>query len=264
MNDIRNGKIYAALFILSLVLLIVGGYFLTVKVMSEDKKTPTTIPDEETASKTETLKINKDKDFIYFENSDSKSLEHEIIYQDIVLNFQSSNTNIIEKLNNEMNELRKTYKKISEQTITAEEEEKILYKEDDIYSATFRKYTRYFYKNYASLLVEEYDYNCFNGSTFKNSQSYVFDVSNGKTISKNELLNNYNKSIDSIKSTIKEKLEKNQTIVEEQELIDITATLNSLDNEENYALYINKSGFLCISYLVKTTQVDYNDVIILN
>ena len=44
----------------------------------------------------------------------------------------------------------------------------------------------------------------------------------------------------------------------------IEETINRINNETNYALFINKSGFLVISYLVKTTQVDYNDVIIFN
>lgn len=264
MNDIRNGKVYAALFVFFLVVLIVGGYFLTVKLINDEEKSVMSDSIEKT-SETENYKINKEEDYIYFENVDSKSIEHEIVYQDVVVNFKSEEAqNIAETLNSEMNTLKETFKKISEQSLSAEEEEKVLYKEDDIYSATFRKYTRYFYQNYASILVEEFDFDCFNGSAYKNSQSYVFDVSSGKKLAKSELLSMYNKNLDSVKSAVKEKLEKVQTIVNEQELIDITSTLNNLDNEDSYALYINKSGFLSISYLVKTTQVDYNDVIILN
>ena len=202
---------------------------------------------------------------MYFKNIYNKSLENEMTYQDIVININSNDAITIEKeLNKEMEALKKTYKKLSEQKISDEDQEKIIYKEDDIYSSTFKKYTRYFYKNYASLLSEEYDYDCFSGAIYKNSKSYVFDTTTGELLSKQELMKLYKKSLAGIKNTIKEKLEKNQTIIDEIDLIDIAATLNNLDEDDNYALYINKSGFLVISYLVKTTQVDYNDVIILN
>jgi len=268
MDDIRNGKVYAAVFVFFLVVLIVGGYYLTIKLTTEDdtKKEETNKTEEkEEIELSDALKINKDKEYIYFENSDSKSLEHEMVYQDIVININSNEaSNIAQNLNNEMSNLRKTFKKISEQEISKEDEEKILYKEDDIYSSTFKKYTRYFYKNYASLLSEEYDYDCFNGSVYKGSKSYVFDTNTGKLLSKEELLNLYDKNLDRLKSIVKEKLEKEQTVVGDVELIDITTTLKNLENNEEYALYINKSGFLTISYLVKTTQIDYNDVIIIN
>lgn len=263
MNDIRNGKVYAALFMLFLVVLIVGGYFLTVQLTSSDNKSKGDI--ESIAEKNEDYKVEQDKDYIYFVNSEQKSVEHEIIYQDIVMNFQGVYAaSVASTLNSKMALLKETYKKLSEQDLTDEEQDKVLYKEDDIYSASYLKYTRYFYKNYASLLIDEYDFNCFDGELYRNSISYVFDVTTGDEVSKKELLNTYHKSLEAIKGVIKEKLEKNQTIVEEKEVIDIASTINNLDNEENYALYINKSGFLVISYLVKTTQVDYNDVIILN
>jgi len=268
-NDTRNGKIYGALFLFFIVILIVGGYVLTVKITKEDNNdkinTSNNEKEEENVVVSDKYKIDKTKEYLYFENIDSKSLEHEIIYQDIIININSNDAKNLEtKLNNEMTELRKTYKKLSEQEISEEDEEKILYKEDDIYSTSFKKYTRYFYKNYTTLLVDSFDYDCFNGSAYKSSISYVFDINTGKILTKKELLNIYNKNLDSLKSRVKETLESEQTEVEGTNLIDITSTINSFDNDDNYALYINKSGFLAVSFLVKTTQIDYNDVIILN
>jgi len=55
---------------------------------------------------------------------------------------------------------------------------------------------------------------------------------------------------------IRENLIGNQQVVEEVELIKIDETIDDL----NYSLYINEYGRLYISFLVKTTQVDYNEV----
>ena len=64
--------------------------------------------------------------------------------------------------------------------------------------------------------------------------------------------------------TEEEKLPQEETPKEEQiEAIDILGTLKNLDNPDNYGLYIDKSGYLTISYLVKTHEIDYNDIIIL-
>jgi len=268
-DDTRNGIVYGALFLFFIVILIVGGYVLTVKVTKEDSSdkinTNNNEKTEENVVISDKYKIDKTKEYIYFDNIDSKSLEHEIIFQDIIININSNDAKNLEtKLNNDMAELRKTYKKISDQELSEEDKERILYKEDDIYSTLFKKYTKYFYKNYTSLLVDSFDYDCYNGSTYKNSISYVFDTNTGKILTKKEILNIYNKNLDNLKLKVEEALESEQTEVEGTNLIDITSTINSFDNDDNYALYINKSGFLVVSFLVKTTQIDYNDDIILN
>ena len=63
---------------------------------------------------------------------------------------------------------------------------------------------------------------------------------------------------------MKVKVQEKLTINNQNNEIDITATLNNLDSEDNYGLFINKSGHLTLSYLVKSSQVDYNDSIVLN
>ena len=71
-------------------------------------------------------------------------------------------------------------------------------------------------------------------------------------------------TLDKIKEIVEEKLEKEQTIIDEMPQIDIAATLNSLDDESSYALYVNKSGYLVINYFIKSMQENKLDVIILN
>lgn len=256
MDDIRRGKIYGALFAFFIVLLIVGGYKATKKLTENEPKKETKT--EEKEEKID-LRIDKEKDVIYFENEEVMSEKQEIVYQNAIINLNSDDAlSITSNLNNKMSELKKTIKIISGQELDEEELDEIIYKEDDIYSATYEIYTRYFYRNYASLLVDEYDFDCKVGSTYKISTAYVFNTKTGKLLSKKEILNEYKKDIEDIKLTIKEKLES------KEEEIDVTETLKLLDNEENYALYVNKSGYLCISYLVKTAEKSYNDIIILN
>ena len=71
-------------------------------------------------------------------------------------------------------------------------------------------------------------------------------------------------SLDRIKEIIQEKLEKEQTIVEDIPQIDIVNTLSSLDDDSSYALYVNKSGYLVINYFIKGIQENKLDVIILD
>lgn len=265
MDDIRAGKIYAAVFALFLVIFAVGGYFGVVFLTKDNQSSQSKQEESVSQEKEIDNRIDKDQDFIYFTNIEKKETEREIIYQDVVFNFDSNDAKEIEeKLNTEMSELKESFLLISNQNLSEEEKEQIIYQDGDVYQASYQNYTRYFYQNYASLVTHLYGYDCFKGAKQENSKSYVFDTETGKLLSKSELLAIYGKTLNDLKDIIKERLEKEQKIVEEIPQIDITSTLNSLDDEESYALYINKGGYLVADYLVKSVQEDYNDVIILN
>lgn len=266
MEDIRFGKVKAALFLFFIVVLIVGGYFLMeVFVRSENKND---FSEKNVASKSEQLKedyrINDNEELIYFTNTEIKNEARNIIYQDVIFNFDSIYAKNLETtLNLETAELKESYKLISDQELTDEEKELIIYSESDVYSAKYNEYTRYFFKDYASLVKNTYTYDCFNGVKLEKQESYVFNVSSGSLLSKNKLLELYKISKDDIKESIKSKLDKEQSTIDGEDTIDIIETLNSIDNDD-YNLYINKSGYLVISYIAKSVQEDYNDVIILN
>ncbi len=262
--EIRRGKIYALIFILFIVFLALGGFFLTKELLENDKDKSATI-NNSSATNVKDLRLNKNEDYIYFTSIDNKSLTHEITFQDIFINIDSSDANnVMTKLNNEMQNLKSSFQTLSEAELSEEELEKVIYKEDDIYKTSFRKYTRYFYKDYAGILIEDYNFDCFKGDIFQNSEAYTFDTITGKLLSNGDLLNLYNLSMTKVKEKIVEKLNKSQTVIDEEEQIDIAETINRLDNIENFALFINKSGFLSLSYLVKSVKGDYNDVIIFN
>ena len=71
----------------------------------------------------------------------------------------------------------------------------------------------------------------------------------------------YDLEMTEIKSKIKTHLESKQVIDNEVEVIRIEDTINDF---KNYAFYINEYGRLYISYLVKSTQVDYNEIMEVN
>lgn len=267
MDDIRSGKVKAAVFLLFIVILIVGGYISMIMLAKDTAKQDN--KDTEIADKSnethEDIRIDKNKDYIYYENEVLKNETRDITYQDVVFNFNSKDAKTIETfLNNERETNEKTYKTISEVELTDEEKEKILYKESDVYEAIYNKYTRYFYKNYATIVNNTFEYNCIDGNKNIDVSAYVFDINTGNLLSKSRLMEDFNITLDKIKEIIQEKLEKEQTIIEDIPQIDITATLNSLDNDSDYALYVNKSGYLVINYFIKGVQDLKIDVIILN
>ena len=104
--EIRRGKIYALIFILFIVFLALGGFFLTKELLKNDKDKSATI-NNSSAINVKDLRLNKNEDYIYFTSIDNKSLTHEITFQDIFINIDSSDANnVMTKLNNEMQNLK--------------------------------------------------------------------------------------------------------------------------------------------------------------
>lgn len=262
MNDSRKGTIYGLIFLLFLIFLIVGGYFLTKSLTRDTSVKEPTNNEEETPIKDESHKIDAKKDYIYFENIDILSEKEKILYQDVRINFDKEELSYLEEeLNKNSLSLKEKVKRISEQELTDEEMAKILYKDDDIYEANHLKYTRFFSEKYASLVIDYYTFNCMTGNHYEKSKSYVISLEDGSILTNEDLMKKLGFTITQIKDKVKSSLEKT---MKDDDSILLDETLASLDKIDNYALYINRSGYFVISYLVKSSKVDYNDVIILN
>ncbi len=272
MNDVRNGKVYAMLFFFFIVFLVVGGFFLTVMLTNDESKNKKDDPESkihEEVAKDESKKIREDKDYIYFLNENIKSSNRDISYKEVAINIDSSDARTIENtINNEVGELEKTYLVLSDQNLSEEEQEKVIYKDDNIYKASYLRFDRYFARDYASLVSLKYDFDCFDGEEFVKAESYVIDINNGTILSNKDILDNYEVTMEDIKVKIRERLENKQTKIEkgeeEVEVILIDETLKALDKDENYTLFIDKGGFLNVTYLVKTIEQDYNDSIVID
>lgn len=254
MEENFKNKLGLTMFILLILGLGVGGYFFTNYIINlEDVKEEDQKNQEENIS----YKIDEKKDYIYFINEEVISEKAEIFYKDVVINLTTQNT---------LNERLKKENQIYKNNIIYLDEKDLLnseivkYNYDNIEALTYREYDNYQYDKYLSLVIRDYNFSCFDKMTFNESKSYIFNIENGKLLEEEEILDLYNTNLENIKEDIKDYLEKEQSLVEEVEIIKIDDTINNL----NYAFYINNYGDLYISYLVKTTEVDYNEIMEVN
>lgn len=252
-ENLRN-KLGFWVFSIIVLSLAIGGYFFTNYVINDYDSPKKKNEKEEKV----TIKIDKNKDYIYFENEELISDHKEIIYKDVVINLNTQEI-LNDSLKKENRAYKNTIQYISDQKNL--NKDIIVYNNDDLYALNFREYKVYEYKNFVSLVINDYNYTCFADTTFQKTKSYIFDITDGSIITEEEILNKYNESLDSIKEDIKEYLNEEQTIVNEVELIQIDETLDDFDN---YSLYVNEYGRLNISYLVKTNEVDYNEIMEVN
>lgn len=258
MNDTRDNVVWGIVFVIFILVLAIGGFFLTKHLTADEKESSLTNLNETLSDK---HKIDKTKDYIYFENEKIISSEPDITYKDVIINLDVAES-INNTLKTEMNNIRNSVKYISDNEL--DPERSVLYDDENIYSASERNFETYNYKEYISLVIKDYDFNCYDGSLFKNLKSYVFNVETGKLLLTTDLLELYETDMNEVKNKIREQLQESQTIENEIELIKVEETINALNTSSNYAIYIDKYGDLNISYIVKTTQVDYNESIKLN
>jgi len=252
MNDSSRNIIGSITFFLIVIILAVGGFFLT-KYLTKDEI-------EETSTNDVTInyehKVNKEKEFIYYENENFISMEPDITYKDVIINLDVAET-INQTLKSELDEIRNSVKYIKDNELDPNRE---------IISAKERNYESFEYKNYISLLVKDYEFTCYEGSLLTELRSFVYNTQTGKMILPNDLFELYKINIDIIKEKVRTKLNDSQIVDTETnvELILIDETVNGLDDSKNFALYIDKYGDLYISFIVKTNEVDYNENIKLN
>lgn len=235
-------------FFLLVLFLAVGGYFFTNYAVN--------LKNDSNKDKKELVvnhKIDKDKDYIYFINGETISEGAEIFYQDVVINLDTQ-THITEALEKENKIYKNNIKYLSDVELLSSE--LVNYNFDNLYALTFRNYKVYEYSDYVSLVIDTHNYSCFDLNTFISTKSYIFNVKDGSLLSNEELLKKYNLSMENILEKVRNKLNETQKLVDEVELINIEDTINNL----NYSLFINEYGKLNISFLVKTTQVDYNEI----
>lgn len=234
----RKNVIGMIVFMIFLAIIIFGGYIAMKYFVDEDKK----IIDVDSSKQDIDLRIDTSKDYIYFENG-KEILESEEIYQeDVVLNFTTL-TNINETLKKENEEIYKSIK----------------YSGESIYSLNYREYENYKFGDYVSLIVKDFYYDVDSETKPTGLKGYVVNLKNGKLISEDELLQTFNMNLDTIKTKVRERL--NNTQILEENVIDIEGTIN---NFNQYTLYVNKNGKLAITFVVKSNQFNYNDSIELN
>ncbi len=254
MEENLKSKLGFITFLLIIIALIGGGYYYTHYKLNDNNK-----KEKNQTKEKEKIKIDEDKEYFYFTNEESISESAEIFYKDVVINLntQLELTNTLEHENEVYkNNIKYISKELENGNLVSRD--LVKYDNDDLFSLMFRNYDTYESNKYASLVINDFNYSCLDFITFNKVKAYVFDLSNGKLLTEDDLLSKFNVNLGEIKNQIKKYL---NTIQNEEGTIKIDETINELDN---YALYINEYNKLCISYLVKTNEVDYNEVMEVN
>lgn len=248
MEENFKNKLGLTFFILVIVFLLVGGFIYTNHILNPTNK-------NEESKKEVNYKIDKDNPYIYYKNEEVISESAEIYYKDVVINLNTQQ-DLNSILDSENERYKSNIKYLSDASLLSDD--LINYKNDNLYMLTYREYENYEYENYVSLVLNDFNYSCFDNSTFIGTKSYIFDTSNGKQLTEDEILALYDVSMEEIKNKIRNVLDEKQTTNEEgNPLLKIDETLNEFTQ---YALYINEYGRLYITYLVKTSDVDYNEI----
>jgi hypothetical protein len=241
-------------FVVFVIILIVGGFFLTRYLTSEKEH------EKVVQSEIDKLKIDPKKDLVYYENETIISSEVNIVHKDIVINLKEADT-VNELLKEKMDKIRTSVKKISESQVDTSKE--MLYEQEDIYSTDERDYTVYESLKYLSVIVTDSVFSCYTGSTIKDQHAYTFSLSTGKRLSNDTLLGYAGTSIDEVKNKVRSKLEEDQKDFTDGTVINFDETINGI-NADSALIHTNKSGKIVITYVVKTNEDSYNDTIELN
>ena len=227
------------LFIIILIVIAVGGYFL-IKTLPKAKDDNNSIANNEVKS----IKIDDDKDYVYFINEEFLNKKNELKYKDIKINFNTEDASNLEKtLNEQMASIKKNVTKTSDVEgldLTNIDDN------DDIYEAEMIDYDVVETDKYVSISVNDYIFKLETEATNSKLSYYVFDISNGKLLNTRDILNKEGKTDQEVRVKIRE-------YISGDDNVDIDATLN-----HNYSISIGKNGKLIVNTLVKTSESDYN------
>ncbi|MBQ4584138.1 MAG: hypothetical protein IJA94_04555 [Bacilli bacterium] len=249
MDENVKNKFMAILFFSFIIFLIVGGYILT-KRLRMNKKEATSLNVEE-----KEIKIDKNKDYVYFENEETINDEPDITYKDVIINLKSAKV-INSALKNENTNLRNSITYLKNQTL--DETKELLFPDVEIYRAKARDYEVYKTNKYVSLIINSYDFDCYNGVLMTGVDSYIISIKEGKILTNEEIHKIFSINDDVIKSLVNDYLQTIQTLENEIEVINIESTLNNLFNDGSYAFYIDNNE-LYFSFIVKSNLIDYNE-----
>ena len=236
----------AVIFLIILGIIIVGGFVL-MQESNRKLKNPTT---KKTTEKVEEIRIDPNKDYIYFEDKEVKVDELDIYFENVVLNFKET-TGIEKSLNEENASLKETLKYDDSLEDTSY---------NKLSSAKYATYEVYNYDKYISLVVKYYNFDRENLVTYKDSKAYVFNKDTAHLYTDEELLKAFEIDEKTMKEMIKDTVD-GENLLREDEELDSTATL---ENIKDPSIYVDKIGRLTVSVLVKSNKIDYNEDVILN
>lgn len=252
MNEEGNSYLGFGFFFLFILGIVCVGTFLVYQNYTK-KMENKEIVTEEKEKISDKLKIEKAKDFVYYQEEVSISENLSLVYKYPIINLESEDAlDATKELKNIINEKKASVEKINTNEIDTTCSESV----DGIRKATVLDFGVFTYNEYVTLILYESMYSCDSGiSSILKMRSYTFNVLTGKRLSATDLLSLYNTSFSKGITQIREELIKNQY----ENNIKIEETIRNLKENETYILYISEEGELILKYIVKTNTVDYND-----
>ena len=247
-------------FIIIILLFTVGGYFF-MNYMLDDFANNTS--DTENITEIKEIRIDSTKDYIYFENNEDILHEEHIEKQDVVINIKGFES-INEELASELASYEAQQVSIDEADLA---EDAICVNEANLYSFPYREYEDTVFGDYISLVINDFNYNCVNGSEIENIKGYVINKNTGNAYTPEELLEEFEITEESILEQVRERLNDTQVLDGDTQIIDIEGTISDIEDGEYgivKSLSISKTGDLVINFIVKSNRINYNDSIELN
>lgn len=272
----NKNKLGFSCFLLLLAIIIIGGFFLT-KYMTNNKFVSKSNDSINVVEESIDNRIDKTKDYIYI--TDEKRLISDITSSVININLPSglsiqdklneANDNKIVYLdeleveeNNEDGDVENTDDAISDENNEDNENsvnDEVLYTNDEgIYSLSYVDYSIIEIDSYVTLIVKAYDYNIVSLASAVKIEVYTFDKNLDKLVEESEILKLYDTSINDIIDKIEEKLTA-LNVYDDSNLLEET-----INDFSNYGIYINRVGELEITYVVKSTNGDYYDKLVIS
>ena len=227
------------LFLVIIVLIVVFGNYLINKNKNNEQETKQEKPI------VKNVKIDLDKDYIYFTNEEDLSKELNLFYKDIIININSEDAKKLQKeLNDNMHLLKDSIVKIDDIELN---EDLIEPNEENIYSAKVINYGFEETSKYLSLIVNKYTfYAVEKDDNEQEYEYYVFDLSNGKLLTNHDIMKKENITDQAIRSKIREYLSNDSNA-------DIDRTLAN-----NYYLTVKSNGKIIVNFVVISNELSYN------
>lgn len=210
------------------------------------------------------IRVDKSKDYLYYENGEEFLEEEEIHKEDVVFNLDSLN-DLNKTLHQELESMYKVTK-VSEANLKEDQEYKKNSKE--YYSFTYREYKDTEFDDYVSLVVLDFSYDASIGSTINKVKTYNVNKETGKLIMPEELLKIFNKNEEQVLAAITKRIDDTQVMDGDTSVILKDETLNAIKNTDYNSgikgLSVSKNGKLTINFIVKSSKINYNDSVEIN
>ena len=187
------------------------------------------------------IKIDDNKDYVYFTNEKVISEDLKLAYKDINININTDKAKEIEaNLNKKTSEIRDSVVYLTEEEKKANTESR-----DNLKSADILMYDIKESSSYLSITASSYKYTMENGNTLADNSYYVFDLGNGNLLNNNDILRKEKITDADVRQRVRSYLDSDPKA-------DIDTTLN-----EAYTLTISSTGKVVINILVQSENGNY-------